>query len=265
LPLLSDDILIDPVLRLAYNHYGEEGVELVKRIQQQRREQQTRKSATLERTDEEEDEDSDDDLEATLYERVERLLKYNPLQARQELQRFMEQHDYHENLTEQNQVQLACSMDFPPVIDLKAVYFDGRDYLKLVQQQIATQARQSSPDDRKYYQQRLKQEQGLVDYHINQIRDSQKGSVGFTLSSLQPRSVKTISGTKVQPKWSMAMGASTDLIYPGVAEVATLVGKEKEEQKHPASTFINAVYQPVPDSQINLTANLSNDQSHQVR
>lgn len=215
----------------------------------------------MERTD---DEDDDDEVEASLYERVERLLQFNPLEAKRELQRFMEQHDYHENLTELNQVQLACSMDFPPVVDLKSVFFNGRDYLNLVKQQLVTQARQAPPDERKYYQQRLKQEQGLVDYQINRIRDSQKGSVGFTLSSTQPGSVQTMDGTKVQPKWSMAMGASTDLVYPGVAEIVTLAGKEQQEQKHPASTFVNAVYQPVPDSQINLTANLTNDQSHQV-
>ena len=260
----ADDILIDPVLRLAYDDYGEKGVELVKRIQQQQREHQTRKSARLERSDDDEEDDDDDDLEASLYERVEQLLASNPLQARQELRRFMEQHDYHENLTEKNQVQLACRMDFPPVVELKGVYLEGRNYMKLVKQRIAAQARQANPDDRKYYKQRLKQEEGLVEYQVKRIRDSQKGSVGFTLSSAQPRSVKTLSGAKIQPKWSMAMGASTDLVYPGVAEVATLAGKDTGEQIHPTSTFINAVYQPVPDSQINLTANLSNDQSHQV-
>ncbi len=220
----------------------------------------------MERMDaEDEDHDDDDEVEASLYERVERLLGSNPLQAKQELQRFMEQHDYHERLTEHNQVQLSCSMDFPPVVDLKSVYFDGRDYLRLAKQQLLAEARQASAEDRRYYQQRLKQEQGLVDYQINSIRETQKGSVGFTLSSVQPSSVITMSGTKVQPKWSMAMGASTDFVYPGVAEIVALTGKEKEEQKHPASTFINAVYQPVPDSQINLTANLTNEQSHQVR
>lgn len=241
---------------------------MIRRIQQQRREQQNRQDARPETTDENDnesdDDDDDDDVEANLYEKVERLLQTNPLEAQKELQRFMEQHDYHERLTDHNHVQLACSMDFPPLIDLKSTFFNGRDYLRLAKQQIMTDARQASPQDRQYYQQRLKQEQGLVDYQINRIRDSQKGSVGFTLSSVQPGSVNTMTGAKVQPKWSMAMGASTDLVYPGVAEVVELIGKEKEEESHRASTFVNAVYQPVPDAQINLTANLTNDQSHQV-
>lgn len=263
---IPDDILIDRVLRLAYDQYGDEGVNLIKRIQQQQREQQTRKEATLDRTTEEEvdDDDDDDDVEASLYDRMEQLLKSNPLEAKRELQRFMEQHDYHENLSEENQVQLACSMDFPPVVDLKSMFLEGRDYLTLAKQRIVAQARQASPEERKYFSQRLQQEQGLVDYQINRIRDAQKGSVGFTLSSNQPRSVGTMSGTKVQPKWSMAIGTSADLVYPGVAEIMVLAGKEKQELEHPASAFVNAVYQPVPDSQINLTANLSNDQSHQV-
>jgi hypothetical protein len=160
---------------------------------------------------------------------------------------------------------LACNVEFPPVVDLKTVYFHGRDYLKYAQQSIVDQARAVAPNERDYFKQRLKQEQGLVDYQINRIRESQKGSVGFTLSSLQPRKVATMSGESVRPKWSMAIGTSTDKLYPGVAEVAKLVGKEmQDEKRNTASIFVNTVYQPVPDAQVNLTANLSNDQSHQV-
>jgi hypothetical protein len=234
-------------------------------MQQQRREHKNRKEAAID-IDDDEEEDDDDEVEANLYERVERLLATNnPLQARVELQRFMEQHDYHQQLTDENQVQLACSMDFPPVMDLKALFFQGRDYLKY-SQQSSFASRGMPQEERAYYQQRLKAEQGLVDYQINRIRDSQKASVGFTLSSVPPRNVATMTGgTPLQPKWSMAMGATTNIIYPDVAKVVTLAGKKEQEQKHPASTFVNMVYQPIPDSQINLTANLSNDQSHQVR
>ena len=263
----AKDILIDPVLRLAYDDYGDEGVDLIRRIQQHRREQETRRdvNANVSR-DEEDEEDEDEEMEASLYTKIERLLKSNRLEAKHELQRFMAQHDYHSNLTEQSQVQLACNVEFPPVVDLKAVFFHGRDYLKYAQQSIVDQARAASPNERNYFKQRLKQEQALVDYQINRIRESQKGSVGFTLSSVPPRKVATMSGESVRPKWSMAIGTSTDELYPGVAEVAKLVGKDiQDEKRSSASVFINTVYQPVPDAQVNMTANLSNDQSHQVR
>jgi hypothetical protein len=71
-------------------------------------------------------------------------------------------------------------------------------------------------------------------------------------------------GNHVQPKWSVVIGANTGLIYPDVAKVVTLAGKKEEEQKHPALTCINMVYQPIPNSQMFITTNLSNDQSHQV-
>lgn len=261
----AKDILIDPVLRLAYDNYGDDGVELIRRVQQQRREQETRREVNSNMAGDSEYEEEELEMEASLYTKIERLLQSNPLEARLELERFMAQHDYHSNLTEQDQVQLACSVDFPPVVDLKQALIHGRDYLKYAQQNIVTKARGAPPEDRDYFKQRLKQEQGLVDYQINRIRDSQKGSVGFTLSSLQPRQVRSMTGEKVRPKWSMAIGTSTDKVYPGVAEIAKLVGKQdKNEKQHSASAFINTVYQPVPETQVNLTANLSSDQSHQV-
>jgi curved DNA-binding protein CbpA len=262
----AKDILIDPVLRLAYDDFGDEGVDLIRRIQQHQRDQESGREAQADMKGEEDDEDDyEEEMEASLYTKLERLLRANPLEAKQELQRFMAQHDYHTTLTDQNQVQLSCNVEFPPVVDLKNVYFHGRDYLKYAQQHLMDQARAAPPDERDYFKQRLKQEKGLVDYQINRIRESQKGSVGFTLSSLQPRKVATMSGQKVRPKWSMAMGTSTEKVYPGVAEIAKLVGKdEKNEKRHSASVFINAVYQPIPDAQVNLTANLSNDHSHQV-
>lgn len=262
----AKDILVDPVLRLAYDHYGDEGVDLIRRIQQHRREQERRREANSDRTGEEdEEENEEEEIESSLYTKIERLLKSNPLEAKHKLQRFMAQHDYHSNLTEQNQVQLACSVEFPPVIDLKDTYFHGRDYLKYAQTNLMAQARGALPEERDFFKQRLKQEQGLVDYQINRIRDSQKGSLGFTLSSLQPQKVATISGQRVRPKWSMAVGTSADKVYPGVAEILKLVAKEETGAKlDSASTFINAVYQPMPDIQVNLTANLSSDQNHQV-
>eukprot|EP00535_Pseudo-nitzschia_heimii_P008547 CAMPEP_0197176532 /NCGR_PEP_ID=MMETSP1423-20130617/2423_1 /TAXON_ID=476441 /ORGANISM="Pseudo-nitzschia heimii, Strain UNC1101" /LENGTH=133 /DNA_ID=CAMNT_0042625913 /DNA_START=93 /DNA_END=491 /DNA_ORIENTATION=- len=39
----AHEILIDPVLRLAYDSYGEGGVELIRRVQQQQREQAMRR------------------------------------------------------------------------------------------------------------------------------------------------------------------------------------------------------------------------------
>ena len=43
--------MIDPVLRLAYDHYGEEGVTLIKRLQMQQRERDARKEAMEEDDD----------------------------------------------------------------------------------------------------------------------------------------------------------------------------------------------------------------------
>jgi hypothetical protein len=73
-----------------------------------------------------------------------------------------------------------------------------------------------------------------------------------------------MTGTPVQPKWSMVMGGTTHLVYPDVAKVLELAGKKTGDQKHPTSMFVNAIYQPLPETQINLTANMTNDQSHQV-
>jgi len=249
---------------MAYNYYGEDGVALIRRIQQQRRQSHTRREAAVD-VDDDEDDEGDDNVETNLYERVERLLVTDPIQARKELQRFMDQHDYHQRLLDENQIQLACSMEFPPVVDLKGLFYDGRDYLQYIQKRTFAQ-HGISPEDREYYALRIKEEQRLVDYQINRIRDSQKAAVGFTLASMQPHNASAMTGgTRVQPKWSMAWGASTSLIYPEVTKMVTLAGKEEPEREHPASTFVNMVYQPIPDSQINLTANLSNNQSHQVR
>lgn len=280
---------MDPVLRLTYDQYGEEGVTLVKRIQQEQWERQSRKRASAEAdgdsddkgqndTNEEDhdhgdddddaaDVDADDILEATLYKRVERLLAENcPLQAKEELKRFMEQHNYHEELSEQHQVQLTCNMEFPSVLDLTETFYQGREYLQHLKRINIQRSRGLSSDERKHIQQEFREEQRLLDYQINHLRDSQKSSVGFTLSSSQPRTVRNHLGEKVQPKWSMAMGGSADLVYPSVHQVAELAGKKVslKDQKHPASTFLNVVFQPVPNTQINWTANLSNSQSHQV-
>lgn len=257
-------MLIDPVLRLAYDYYGEDGVKLIKRIQQHRREQRKRKEEKLDLPDEESDEE-DDDVETNLYDRVEQLLQTNPLQARAEIQRFFEQHDYHQHLTEENQVQLACSMEFPPVVNLKKLVYEGREYVKYVQKRTYASAKGASGEDLEYYKQRIKQEQSLVDYQLNRFRDSQKAEVGFTLSSVVPTQNPAMTGgTPVQPKWSMAMGGTTNLVYPDVAKVLELAGKKQGDQKHPTSVFVNAVYQPLPETQLSLTANMTNDQSHQV-
>jgi curved DNA-binding protein CbpA len=256
----TDDVLTDPVLRLAYDYYGENGVRLVRRIQQHRREQKKRKEANVD----DESDGEDDEMEANLYDKVERLLSTNPLQARAELQRFFEQHDYHQHLTEQNQVQLACSMEFPPVVNLEKLVYQGRDYVKFVQKRTYASTQGASGEDLEYYKQRIKQEQSIVDYQLNRFRESQKSEVGFTLSSTVPARNPDMTGTRVQPKWSMVMGGTTNLVYPDVAKVLELAGKKKGDQKHPTSMFVNAIYQPLPETQINLTANMTNDQSHQV-
>jgi hypothetical protein len=253
-------VLTDPVLRLAYDYYGENGVRLVRRIQQHRREQKKRKEANVD----DESDGEDDEMEANLYDKVERLLSTNPLQARAELQRFFEQHDYHQHLTEQNQVQLACSMEFPPVVNLEKLVYQGRDYVKFVQKRTYASTQGASGEDLEYYKQRIKQEQSIVDYQLNRFRESQKSEVGFTLSSTVPARNPDMTGTRVQPKWSMVMGGTTNLVYPDVAKVLELAGKKKGDQKHPTSMFVNAIYQPLPETQINLTANMTNDQSHQV-
>lgn len=259
----KDDVLVDPVLRLAYDYYGEDGVQLIKRIQQQRREQKNRKGVVLDIEDDEED----DEEEMNFYDRVERLLETNPNLAREELQRFFKQHDYHKSLMEGNQVQLACNLEFPPVLNLKKLVYQGRDYIQYVRKSSYAAAQNVSEEEREYYARRIKQEQSLVDYQLNRFRDSQKTSVGFTLSSSVPTrgSVTMTGGTPLRPKWSMAMGGTSNLAFPEVAEVLKLAGKEETDSRHPTSMFINAVYQPVPETQINFTTNLSNNQSHQVR
>jgi hypothetical protein len=267
----ADDILTDPVLRLAYDHYGGEGVDLIRRIRTQR-EQQNRKAAAAavdgldEEGDESDDDEDDDEDESNLYERLERLLSTNPLQAREEFLQFIEQHEYHQRLVEENQVHLSCSLEFPPVIDLKNLFFDGRDYLKMIDSNLSLQSHGLSPEEKAYVKDQIKQERGLVDYQINRIRDSQKAEVGFTLSSVQQPMTNAITGeTPLQPKWSMTMGGSTNRVYPDVQKIVLLAGKKEKEQDHPASVFVNMLFQPVPDSQIYATANMSNDKSNQVR
>eukprot|EP00980_Cylindrotheca_fusiformis_P005667 scaffold1184_cov132-Cylindrotheca_fusiformis.AAC.88 len=256
---------MDPVLRLAYDYYSDEGVTMVKRIQHHRQEQRRRKKEAMHLSNDESDDEDDEDA-ANLYDRIETLLKVNPLEARAELKRFFEQHYYQRNLTDENQVQLACNMEFPPVIDLMKLVYQGRDYVKFVQKRTHASLKGGSREDMEYYKKSLKQEQSLVDYQLTQFRESQKAEVGFTLSSLVPADDPTMTGgTPVQPKWSMAMGGTTNLVYPEVAKVLELAGKKKGEQKHPTSMFVNAVYQPLPETQLNLTANMTNDQSHQVR
>lgn len=237
---------------------------MIRRIRRQR-EQQNRKASAVDLEGEESDEESDED-ESNLYERLERLMSTNPVQAREELQQFIEQYEYHQRLVEENQVHLSCSMEFPPVIDLKNVFLDGRDYLKIVESSRSLQTHGLSPEERAYVKDRIKQERGLVDYQINRIRDSQKAEVGFTLSSVQQPTTNAMTGeTPLLPKWSMTMGGSTNCVYPDVQKIVLLAGKKEKEQEHPASVFVNVLFQPVPDSQIYATANVSNDLSNQVR
>ena len=213
-----------------------------------------------------EESDEEDEDESNLYERLERLMSTNPIQAREELQEFIEQYEYHQRLVEENQVHLSCSIEFPPVIDLKNLFFDGRDYLKAVEGNLSRQTHGLSAEERAYVKDRIKQERGLVDYQINRVRDSQKAEVGFTLSSVQQPTTNAMTGeTPLQPKWSMTMGGSAHRVYPDVQKIVLLAGKKEKEQEHPASVFVNVLFQPVPDSQIYATANMSNDQSNQVR
>ncbi|KAL3919626.1 MAG: hypothetical protein SGILL_003662 [Bacillariaceae sp.] len=261
----AHEVLIDPVLRLTYDHYGEEGVTLLKRLQMQQREQDARKEATEEMMEDEEGgEDDEEDDAYNLYERLEKLLQaHNDVQARDELRKFMEQHDYHENLSEENQVHLNLSMEFPPVINLKQLLFNGKQYLQYSEKRIRT-VPVTNQEDKQYYQQRLLQERRLVDYQFTKIKDSQQGEVGFTLSSTQPRNAGAMTGgAPIQPKWSMAMGASTRLMYPHVQKIMEMAGQKDEEEHHPVSVFVNTAFQPIPQTQISLTANLSNDDSHQ--
>lgn len=253
----------DPVLRLTYDYYGEEGVTLIRRVQAQQRDHKNRKEADVELEEDDSEDESDDD-DFSLYERVERwLASNNKVRARYEMQRFMEQNDYHRQLTEDNQVHLSCDMDFPAVVDLKGVFYQGRDYLQFYQKSLLRSPGRAG--DRDAVKRQIQEEQRLVDYQINKLRDSQKANVGFSLACTPSTTGSAMTGAnRVQPKWSMIMGANTGLVYPDVAKVVTLAGKKEEEQKHPASTFINMVYQPDPNSQIFMTTNLSNEQSHQV-
>jgi curved DNA-binding protein CbpA len=291
----AHDVLIDPVLRLAYDYYGEDGVELVRRVQQQQREQKTRREDRR-NGDEDDDEENDndnsyeeeyggdeDDEERmfNLYEKLEDLMvgQKNVAKARHELDKFMEQHNYQQNLTEDNYVHLNVSMTFPPAVPLKPVLYQGRDYLRYVQKNILSKP-PVDEEERDYFRQRILQERRLIDYQISQLRSSQKADVGFTLSSVQPpRNIHHHHQRKqqhpIQPsKWSMAVGCSTDLVYPEVAEIANMAkeieSKKKQQeflrvaQKHPVSAFVNTSYTPSPQTQIFGTANLNNDNaSHQ--
>eukprot|EP00536_Pseudo-nitzschia_multiseries_P005074 jgi/Psemu1/323727/estExt_fgenesh1_pg.C_910030 len=191
----------------------------------------------------------------------------------------MEQHDYLRNLTEDNCVNLNLSMTFPPVVPLKPVLYRGRDYLRFVQKSLLAKP-PADEEERQYLHGRILQERRLVDYQISQLRSSQKADVGFTLSSVVPPPSRNGSRDqgknprRYQPgKWSMAAGCSTDVVYPGVAELARMAAaakdpKNKEYQavaeKHPVTMFVNTSYHAAPTTQIFGTANLNNDnETHQ--
>lgn len=262
----TDDVLTDPVLRLVYDFHGERGVALVRRIQQQSRDRNTRReeAANLSGDDSDDDSGSDDEVELNVYDKIEIFLKTNPLQAKAAMQRFFEQYEYNQNRTEENQLQLSCNMEFPPVLNLKKLVYQGRDYTRYIQKQTYAATQNASAEDRDLYNQRIKQERSLVEYQLNRFRDAQKAEVGVTLTCQVPVKNQAVTGTRVQPKWSMVMGGTTNFIYPCVSEMLALAGKNSKDQKHPASIFINAIYQPVPATQITITTNLTNNQSHQV-
>jgi len=346
----AHDVLIDPVLRLAYDCYGEDGVELIRKVQQQQREEKTRRDEAAQKNAEGgdgngnnndnyrgrdenyddgddsdyEDNDNDDDENDAyyLYERLEHLLvvQNNAPRAKQELRKFMDQHDYLQNLLtgdndddydengnninkNSNSIHLNLSMTFPPVVPLKPVLYQGRDYLRFVQKNLLTNPPPADLEEKRYFQQKILQEKRLVDYQISQLKSSQKADVGFTLTSVVPppssKHNKNINTNPVQHqpnKWSMAMGCSTDLIYPGVTELEAMVAKaaaakgpkntssgststttkdsqqqsvpiaqqQQQQQKHPVSVFVNTSYQAAPTTQIFGTANLNSDnESHQ--
>lgn len=263
---LTDDVLTDPVLRLVYDFHGERGVALVRRIQQQSRDRSRRREEAANLADDGSDgnSDSDDEMELNLYDKIEMFLKTNPLQAKAEMHQFFEQYDYNQNLTEENQVQLSCNMEFPPVLNLKKLVYQGRDYTEYVQKSTYRAAQNAPAEERELYKQRVQKERGLVDYQLNRFRDSQKAEVGMTLTSQIPAKSQAMTGTPVQPKWTMVMGGTTNFVYPGVSEMLALTGKQTEDQKHPVSMFINAIYQPVPATQITITTNVTNNESHQV-
>ena len=157
----------------------------------------------------------------------------------------MEQYEYHQRLVQENHVQMSCTMEFPPVTDVPALFQREKSRFR-------------RPLD--------KETRRLLDYQINRIRDSQKAEVGFSLTSVQPRTPGAMTGnTPIQPKWSMTAGGSTNLIYPDVAKINKLVGKKDADLEHPASAYTTLIYQPVPQTQVYATGNFSNDQSHQVR
>mmetsp|Transcript_27592 Transcript_27592/g.64736 ORF Transcript_27592/g.64736 Transcript_27592/m.64736 type:complete len:915 (-) Transcript_27592:232-2976(-) len=302
----AHDVLIDPVLRLAYDCYGEDGVELIRKVQQQQRDEKTRREEAAreeeddgrgdtrsggfddydddggEDDDSAYDDDDDDDDAYNLYERLEHLLlvQANIPKAKTELRKFMEQHDYLRNLTEDNCVHLNLSMTFPPVVPLKPVLYRGRDYLRFVQKSLLAKP-PADEEEKQYYKQRILQERRLVDYQISQLRSSQKADVGFSLSSVVPppsrngsRNNQGNNPIRYQPsKWSMAVGCSTDVVYPGSAELARMAAaardpKSKDYQavaeKHPVTMFVNTSYHAAPTTQIFATANLNNDnETHQ--
>ena len=231
------------------------------------REQQNRKTAAAAAAqvqDEDSDSDDDDEAEASLYDRLERLIARDPILAREELTQFMNQHEYHQKLIEDHQVQLSCSMEFPPVIDLRKLYFGGKDYLGRADRNRVNMIRGKSPEEIQYINLRVEQEKRIVDYQIGRIKDSQKAEVGFTLAGMETAMSRAMTGdASLRPKWSMTMGGSANLMYPDVEKIRKIVGKEEHAADDPASLFVNMLYQPIPNSQIYVTANMSNDQTAQ--
>ena len=193
----------------------------------------------------------------------------------------MKQYEYQQDLIKDHQVQLSCTLDFPPVVDMKALVYEAQDYLKMVERRIHRIQRRSasSPEEIEYFKHRIQNERRLVDYQLNQFREGQKAEVGISLTSVVPHAASTTAGegggvASLQPKWNMTMGGTANVIYPGIEELMKLAKKtpkknpvnqgKSEGLDHPASTFVTMLYQPVPDTQVYMTANLSNDSSHQV-
>jgi hypothetical protein len=258
----TDDILTDPVLRLGYDFYGFEGVEIIKRIRMQREQQNRKNAANVEL--EGESDDDDDGAEASLYDRLEKLIARDPILAREELTQFMNQHEYHQKLLEDQQVQLSCTLEFPPVIDLRKLYFAGKDYIARADRNRAAMIRGKTPQEIEYINLRVEQEKRIVDYQINRIKDSQKAEVGFTLAGMESSMSRHMTGdVSIRPKWSMTMGGSANLMFADVEKIDKITGQKENAHRDPASLFANILFQPVPDSQVYATANMSNDQSAQ--
>ena len=264
------------------------------------------------------DDDEDNDIAGDLYGRLERLLvvEQNRKKACRELQRYMDQYYYQQDVHEQITTgpQLSLNLTLPPILPLPQFLQQGKQQLQQHQQRAMMMQLPTTDGNNQQQQQQqrnllLRAEQQRLAYQLKHVQASQKATVGVTVSCLPPpannddqnnrSSNRSSSRTKragpQQPssKWSMAVGGTTEVVYPEAVKMAKLfagrktpaqhkeppplpqIPQQPQEQHHPqlpqqlpqppqeeddqatnASLFVNASYQPRPTTAVTMTANL---------